>query len=566
MLKSTSNFVKAFMCLVVLVCSAQTFAQSLTKSITIYDGTAQNEDVPFYFYYGDTKGTKSQIIYPAEDLAELNGRNIAGIKFYNAGYSKDWSGNLVVSVFEGDYKKIEEYTDDYFGASYITTNFKEVFNGEVSLTKSDGDSFLEFTFDEPYAYTGKNLVIDITNTTTSSYQEVYFYGTKISYNAGVHGYSGSASSYHEFLPKATFSYELSYDELPEYGATVSIDNIDFGTLFTNKEATQEIRITNTGKNDITATITGVEAPFSVPATSIELVSAASATIPVTFAPTIAGEHSGTITIDLGEAGSYDVVVSGNAMDAPTGYVQEFNVENKTLPQGWTGWVIKDSYDFDIYEYVYESAETNTDYFVGTEIAGKKGVTIQDYSNPYKEYPSQYTIYMVSPLVRGNVLFSAIGTNSSAYITPEISAYKVSSDENGAYVIDNEPIEIIWQTPLTNTDWSYAIFTLDEPTQIAFFMNYGAISMFACDAEGQTTGINNIAADNNTNCVLSGEDLTINSSANLVAYQVTSISGATIACGNIEGNAADVKLNIPTGVYVITITSENGTSVHKLLKK
>lgn len=554
-----------FLCLIALVCSSQAFAQSISKSITIYDGTAENQNVPFYFYYGDVAGTKSQVIYPAESLAELNGRKITGVKFYNAGYAKDWSGNLVVSFYEGDHKAVEEYTNEYFEALYIGATFKEVFNGEISLKASSDDSYLEFTFNEPYTYTGKNLVIDITNTTASSYQNVYFYGQEISYSGGVHGYNGSPNSYHSFLPKATFTYELSYDELPEYEAFVSTDKIDFSTIFTNNEVSQEINISNTGKNNITATITGVNAPFEIESTSFEIASTTSVVVPVKFAPTADGNYTGTITIDLGEAGSYEVALSGNAMSMPNGYIVNFDVANKTLPEGWTGWNIKETYDYSIYEYVFESAEAHADLFVGTEIAGTKAVTIKDNANPYKEYPSQFKVYMVSPLVSGNILFSARGTNTADYITPEVTAYKATFDNNNGYTIDETPININWQSPLTNAEWSYGIFTVEEPTQIAFFMNYGAISMFASDAEGEATGINNINADD-TNCVLNGDDLAIYSNSNLVSYQVVSTSGAIVAQGKLADKAAQVKLNAPAGIYLVSVTSENGTSVYKLLKK
>ena len=554
MLKSTSNLIKALICLIALVCSSQAFAQE--KSITIYNGTDTNKYIPFYFYYFDDASATSQFIYPAESLKNLKGKQITGITFYNEGYTTSWNGNMAVSLAEVDFATL-----DNENSSYIKTDFKEVFNGAISGDETMNT--LEFSFNEPFAYNSQNLVIEIKNTVVgSTYMQIPFYGKNTDAINATYGYSNSFKYNQKFLPKATITYE----ELPEYGARVSTDNIDFATLFTNKETTQEIKITNTGKNDITATITGVEAPFSVNATSINVASTTSVTIPVTFAPTADGKYSGTIIIDLAEAGSYEVAVFGNAMSSPTGYTQDFNVENKTLPQNWTGLVIKDSYDFNSGSYVYESSEINNDYFVGTEIFGTKGVTIKDNTNPCKVYPNQYIIYMVSPLVSGNVLFSAIGTNVESYTIPEVSAYKVSADENGAFVIDNEPINIIWQSPLTNADWSYAIFSLDEPTQIAFFMSYGAISMFACDAEGQATGINNIAANNSTNCVLNGEDLTINSNANLVAYQVTSISGATVACGDLYGKNAEVKLNVPAGVYVITITSESGASVHKLLKK
>ena len=562
MQNSTSKFLKAILCLFALFNANTLFAQS----VTICDGTETNENVPYYFYWSDAVNTTSQFIYPASKLTELNGKKLTSLKFYNAGYQKDWSANLIVSLYEGDHTTIEGYTGDSFSAAYITADFKEVFNGTVTVSASSEPDILEFVFNEPFTYTGKNLIVEIKNSTAGTWQTVYFYGENTSTNNAVYGYNGSAMDFRQFLPKATFTYELSKEELPEYDAFISANAINFKTVFTNRNKVKEIKITNTGKNDITATITGVEAPFSIESTSFNITSTESVILPITFAPTTAGEYNGTISLGLGEAGTYEVALSGNAIDAPIGYVQEFEVENKTLPTGWTGWNIKEAYDYDIYDYVYESAEAHTDFFVSTEIDGTKAVTIKDNANPYKEYPNQFKVYMVSPLVCGNVIFSARGTNSSDHITPEISAYKATVTENGVYIIDETPININWQTPLSNSEWSYGKFIIEEPCHIAFFMHYSAISSFASDAEGdEATGINNITA-NDTKCVLNGDDLAIYSNSNLVSYQVVSTSGATVAQGKLDDKVALVKINAPAGIYLVSVTSENGTSVYKLLKK
>lgn len=560
---STSKFLKAILCFFALLNANLVFSQS----ITIHDGTDTNENVPYYFYFSDAVNTTSQFIYPASDLTELKGKNITSIKFYNAGYQKDWSANLVVSLYEGDHTTIEGYTDDPFSDAYITADFTEVFNGNVTVSASSEPDVLEFIFNQPFAYTGKNLIVEIKNSTAGPWQTVNFYGENTSANNAVYGYNGSAQGFKQFLPKATFTYELSKEDLPEYGAKISANAIDFKTVFTNKNKVEEIKITNTGKTDLVASITSIEAPFSIESTSLNIASCESAVLPITFAPTAEGDYSKSITIDLGEAGSYEVALLGNAMDAPIGYIQEFDVENKTLPQGWTGWNIKETYDYSVSDYIFESAEAHTDLFVSTKIDETKAVTIKDNTNPYREYPSQVKVYMVSPLVCGNILISARGTNSSEWTTPEVSAYKANINETEAYTIEETPISINWQSSLSNSEWSYGKFFVEEPCQIALFMHYGAISLFASDAEGdEATGISNIATDNNTKCILNGEMLTISSESNLNSYQIFNINGATIATGDIIGNAIQIQLNAPAGIYFISVNGENGTSIHRTIKK
>ena len=185
-----------------------------------------------------------------------------------------------------------------------------------------------------------------------------------------------------------------------------------------------------------------------------------------------------MTIDLGQAGSFEVALSGTAMSVPTGYQQYFEVENKTLPEHWTGWMVKSAYDYNSGGYVYESAEEGLDYFVGTTIDNVKAISIKDSSNPVRSYPNQYEIYMISPKVSGNAMITARSTSSSSYITPRVKLYKATA-ENGSFTIGDE-INVTWVTELNSSDWSQGIFSISEGTQIAVLMDYAAVSAFATD--------------------------------------------------------------------------------------
>lgn len=477
-----SNFIpklKGMMLMLMAFISTFAYAQD---PITICDGTDENTAIPFYFWYLDAKDTQSQMIYPASDLQAIAGQQITGLTFYSAGYKNDWSANMVVSIAE-----VDVATFDSSNADWIQGNFTEVFNGEMS--GAAGETSFAFTFDKPYVYTGKNLLVQITNTSASTYQSVAFYGISLLGDKNAtYGYNGYFKYNEGFKPKVTIAYEAA--QLEEYSASVSVNSLNFSTIFTGETAIREFVITNHGSTELTAQISGIDTPYSVEDASYTLPSLSSVTVPVTFAPTADGSHNQIITIDLGQAGSFEVALNGASMTTPTGYQQAFEVGNKTLPEGWSGWAIKSTYNQDTYDYDYESEGASLDYFVGTAVDGVSAVGIQENSNPVREYPSQYEVYMISPALEGGVMITARATNPSSYITPELKVFKAIKNANGTYTIGEE-INTSWTAQLTNAEWSYCFFSLNEKTPVAVFMNYCVVSNIAADsAEGVTGGGDN----------------------------------------------------------------------------
>lgn len=456
------------LCVAVLLGAQVVNAQNQT--LTICEGTDENRNIPFYFYYLDDATTTSQVIYPATYLEEIKGKQITGIKFYNAGYPSAWNSSMAVSLGEVSFSELAEDNSGYIAADY-----KEVFTGAVSGDETT--TTLEFAFSAPVVYTGQNLVIEVKNTEKgSTYMQVPFYGIDLTETINaVYGYSNSWKYNESFLPKVTFTYE----DIPQYGANVSVESIDFATIFTDAVAESEFVISNTGLNDITATISGADAPFTLSKSQSTIASLASDTITVTFAPTADGAFSQVLSIDMGEAGVHEITLTGKSMTPPTGYSQAFDVADKTLPEEWIGWNVKGTYDYGVGDYVYESAESHTEYFVGREIDGVKAVAIYDDANPYREYPSKYDIYMISPKVNGNVMITARGTYSE-YTTGEVLAYKAVMNADSTYTIDTTPIAVTWMPDFTNTEWCNGIFSLSEESHVAIFMTYSAVSAFAAD--------------------------------------------------------------------------------------
>ncbi|MBE6306572.1 MAG: T9SS type A sorting domain-containing protein [Bacteroidales bacterium] len=535
-----TKFLRATLCLIAMLGVNVAFAQS--ESITICDGTDENKYVPFYFYYLDNASATSQVIYPASELESLKGKQITGLKFYNAGYSSAWNSNMAVSLAEVEYQYLSDTN-----ASYIEADFTEVFAGSVSGDETMNT--LEFTFTTPYVYGGENLVVEIKNTTAgSTYMQIPFYGQLVADHVNAtYGFDSVFKYNQSFLPKATISYE----NVAEYGARVSTDQLNFSTTFTNSTIVKEFSISNTGSNDLTAQISGVSAPFTIEHTELSIPSLTTVTIPVTFAPTADGEYNQTATIALGEAGTFEVKLTGNSMSAPTGYTQAFDVTDKTLPEDWAGWNIKGTYDYDIYDYVFESAERHTEYFVGKEIDGVKAVSIYEDANPRREYPSQYTIYMISPEVSGNIMITARGTYSE-YTSGEIKLFKAIENADSTFTIEEEPLEVTWLPEFNNQEWSNGVLTLSESSRIAIFMSYGAVSMFAADQlasapavelaigekftqegityivkENRTLGVTSVSNEV-TNCIIP-EIVT----ENRVDYTVVSIEEEAFYWSNVE---------------------------------
>ena len=62
-------------------------------TLTVNDGTAESSYVPFHFYYLDNVNCRTQVIYPASQLADMAGSSIREIQFYinDSGYEGNWS-------------------------------------------------------------------------------------------------------------------------------------------------------------------------------------------------------------------------------------------------------------------------------------------------------------------------------------------------------------------------------------------------------------------------------------------------------------------------------------------
>ncbi|MBR5101903.1 MAG: choice-of-anchor D domain-containing protein [Muribaculaceae bacterium] len=276
--------------------------------VTVGNGSATNTYVPIFGSYIDTQGTYSQIIYDKNSIAELAGTEITSVKFFAA--------NLFPTDVEGAVLEVALCETDVnaFTSSSPTPIATDEFTVCGSYTMTSTDNVMTFELDDAFEYSGdKNLAVMVSVTTTSGYMSFPFYGVNLTDYISLYAYeswSGMNKTSTTFLPKTTFGYNKLNQE---YAARVT-KNLAFGKLDAGTEATLNVTVENKGTNAFTPALSTLETPFSTTWTPVELAAGESVEIPVKFAPETPGEYSGTLTVNCGEAGSFDVALSGRAIE------------------------------------------------------------------------------------------------------------------------------------------------------------------------------------------------------------------------------------------------------------
>lgn len=190
----------------ILVLSATLNAQ---ETYLVANGTTTNSYVPIYGFYTE-QYQRCQTIYPSSMLEEMNGGQILSIKYFLS----STSSSAINSIFQ---VKIGEVTPSSFSSSTFqnTTNFQTVYTGTFNTTQST----LTITFNEPYSYSGGNLLIEVNDITPSNYSSCSFYG--ISQPGGSsQGYTSSSWSsvsgtIRDFIPKTEFTAEVGPQTCPK---------------------------------------------------------------------------------------------------------------------------------------------------------------------------------------------------------------------------------------------------------------------------------------------------------------------------------------------------------------
>ena len=277
------------------------FVPAQAETLTVYDGSDGNQYVPIYGGYFDTQNVVTQIIYHESDLQDMTGALITSMKFY-IGYPEDGNklngGKLSVWIGTTDLNQFSGYSPE------VIDGLTQV--AEISMTA--GETEVVVDFNQPFVYTGGNLVVKtIVEESSNYYDDLYFWGLTTEFNASMYYMPASGSSWGQnFGPKTTFGYTVADDF-----AVISTNAIDFGTLYPEMQADpQTFNVKNFGKNPFTPVFGALNAPFSIEPAAVEIAPGETATYTVKFNPAEMGEYAQNLTVDCGAAGQFEIALTG----------------------------------------------------------------------------------------------------------------------------------------------------------------------------------------------------------------------------------------------------------------
>ena len=171
--------------------------------LTVHDGTNTNNKAPMYVYYFDDF-TRSQTVFPAEELADMKNESILSMKFYTS-YTSAYTTLSDVVIY------LKEVEDATISAFVNKSDATIVYQGTLDFVLEDGKATVTIEFTTPFEYNGGNLMFGCDNTTDAGYQNISFYGETVT---GASISNSDASSLdnittgvaRDFLPKTTFTY------------------------------------------------------------------------------------------------------------------------------------------------------------------------------------------------------------------------------------------------------------------------------------------------------------------------------------------------------------------------
>ena len=168
-------------------------------TFTVADGANTNPYIPIYGYYTDDY-QRTQVIYPASMLTQIEGLSIQSLTFYLETIpSNNWTATFEVKIGVTN-------ANNFTSTAYLNNPSTTVYTGTLIASN---DHTLTVNFTTPYLYTGGNLLLDVSVITKGNYSSASFYGINSS-NASCYGYhyDGLSNinniSLQNFIPKTTF--------------------------------------------------------------------------------------------------------------------------------------------------------------------------------------------------------------------------------------------------------------------------------------------------------------------------------------------------------------------------
>ena len=189
--------------------AAMAFAAQ-ANTLTVADGLYYSNVQPICGLYADTQGAMTQTIYPADMLAEMAGGKISEVTFYtlndyyaNQGETSTDATDFINfdgATFQLSFLEVDEQG---FETAVAMTGVTAV----ATVTPVRGDYMVTFVLDEPFAYTGKNLLVEVNCIVAGTWGQTYFIGDgDETTNHGMYDIEGQ-TDVTTFMPKATFTYE-----------------------------------------------------------------------------------------------------------------------------------------------------------------------------------------------------------------------------------------------------------------------------------------------------------------------------------------------------------------------
>lgn len=260
--------------------------------LTVFDDEEYGYS-PIETPYIDEAGTRTQTIYPAEDLAVMTNDVINALTFYTSEPINVEGG--VINVLVGETTK----------TGFMGNDYEEGLTQVATISMVTGTTEMTITFDTPYFYHGGNFIIETYVAEATECCFIPFIGFRpTNYTTITRG------EVSRFLPKTTFNYGTNND----YSAKIVPYEVTFNTIRAEREDVQSVTLTNNGQNAFIASFSAT-APFVVDMEDIELAADSSLEIPVIFAPAQPGEYHGTLTLDCGQAGILTATLNGTAIEA-----------------------------------------------------------------------------------------------------------------------------------------------------------------------------------------------------------------------------------------------------------
>lgn len=180
-----------------------------THEVVVCDGTNSNQYVPFYSFWADMYLVESQFIYPAEKLTDLNGRKISSVKFFADSNIKATGGTLQISLKETEQTVFADAGNDKVTEMTVA--------GTCNI--DNNSNTIEFFFNEPIAYNGGNLAVEVVALEKSTdVDKTYWLGESQNTATSFYHY-GNYNTLNYFLPKAEFGTIAA--EQPVEGITLA---------------------------------------------------------------------------------------------------------------------------------------------------------------------------------------------------------------------------------------------------------------------------------------------------------------------------------------------------------